>query len=99
MMVHDLIPIYARETCDQSTVRVFEDFLRRALRHVDHYLCVSENTAKDLRSYLRALSLPEPAITVTKNGSSFEQFLRNRTFMNGSGPEDAGPLRPVRRHD
>lgn len=75
LLVHDLIPIYARETSDQGTARVYEDFLRRALRHVDHYLSVSENTAKDLRRYIASLSLPEPAITVTRNGSSFDEFL------------------------
>jgi glycosyltransferase involved in cell wall biosynthesis len=75
MMVHDLIPIVARETCDQGTVMVYEDFLKRALRHVDHYLCVSENTAKDLRQHCRALLLPDPPITVTRNGSSFSEFL------------------------
>ena len=75
MTVHDLIPIYARETCDQDTARVFEEFMRRALRHVDHILAVSENTAKDVRRYLAALQVPAPAITVTKNGSSFAEFL------------------------
>ena len=80
MMVHDLIPIYARETCDQDTVRVFEEFMRRALWHVDHVLAVSENTAKDLRRYLASLGLPEPAITVTKNGSSFAEFLPSHSL-------------------
>ena len=75
MTVHDLIPIYARETCDQDTARVFEEFMRRALRHVDHILAVSENTAKDVRRYLGELHLAEPPITVTKNGSSFAEFL------------------------
>jgi glycosyltransferase involved in cell wall biosynthesis len=81
MMVHDLIPIYARDTCDQGTARVFEEFLRRALRHVDHYLSVSENTAKDLRRYMHSLSLPEPAVTVTRNGSSFDEFLPAKTTI------------------
>jgi glycosyltransferase involved in cell wall biosynthesis len=75
MMVHDLVSIYARETCDQGTARVFEEFLRRALRHVDHYLCVSENTARDLRRYIASLALPSPSITVSRNGSSFDEFL------------------------
>ncbi len=88
MMVHDLIPIYARETCDQGTARVFEEFLRRALRHVDHYLSVSENTAKDLRRYCSSLSLPEPRITVTRNGSSFDEFLPNGGQAGAIGPED-----------
>ena len=78
MTVHDLIPIYARETCDQDTVRVFEEFMRRALRQVDHILAVSESTAKDVRRYLAQLQLPEPPITVTRNGSSFAEFLPKR---------------------
>jgi glycosyltransferase involved in cell wall biosynthesis len=79
MTVHDLIPIYARETCDQDTARVFEEFMRRALRHVDHILAVSENTAKDVQRYLSALQIPEPPITITKNGSSFAEFMAPET--------------------
>jgi glycosyltransferase involved in cell wall biosynthesis len=75
MVVHDLIPIYARETCDQDTARVFEDFLRRAMRHADHILSISENTANDIQRYARSMSVPVPPITVTQNGSSFEEFL------------------------
>ena len=75
MTVHDLIPIYARETCDQDTVVVFEEFMRRALRHADHILAVSGNTANDVRRYTASLQIPEPPITVTKNGSSFTEFL------------------------
>lgn len=75
MMVHDLIPIYARETCDQDTVRVFEPFMHGVLPHVDHVLAVSENTAKDVRRYYASLRLPAPGITVTKEGSSFAEFL------------------------
>ncbi len=65
MTVHDLIPIYARETCDQDTAKVFEEFMRRALRHVDHILAVSQNTANDVQRYLATLQIPEPPITVT----------------------------------
>jgi glycosyltransferase involved in cell wall biosynthesis len=86
MTVHDLIPIYARETCDQGTARVFEEFLRRALRHVDHFLSVSENTAKDLYRYCASLGLPEPPVTVTRNGASFAEFL--------AAGEHGGELRP-----
>ena len=81
LTVHDLIPLYARETCDQDTARVFEEFIRRALRHADHVLSVSENTARDIRRYVQRLNLPEPAITVTRNGSSFAEFL----------PQDGAP--------
>ncbi len=76
MTVHDLIPIYARETCDQDTAVVFEEFMRRALKHADHILAVSENTANDVKRYSASLQIPEPPITVTKNGSSFTEFLQ-----------------------
>lgn len=75
MTVHDLIPIYARETCDQDTARVFEDFMRRALRHADHVLSVSQNTARDIERYTATLQIAAPPITVTRNGSSFAEFL------------------------
>lgn len=75
MAVHDLIPIYATETCDQDTARVFEEFMRRALRHADHLLSVSENTAADIKRYTASLMIPTPPITVTRNGSSFAEFL------------------------
>jgi glycosyltransferase involved in cell wall biosynthesis len=78
MTVHDLIPIYASDTCDQDTVVVFEAFMRRALRHADHILAVSENTANDVKRYSASLQIPEPPITVTKNGSSFTEFLPGR---------------------
>jgi glycosyltransferase involved in cell wall biosynthesis len=88
MTIHDLIPIYARETCDQGTARVFEEFLRRALRHVDHFISVSENTAKDLSRYVASLSLPEPVITVTRNGASFAEFLPKADQRGELGPEE-----------
>jgi glycosyltransferase involved in cell wall biosynthesis len=88
MTVHDLIPVFARETCDQDTARVFEEFMRRALRHTDHILSVSENTAKDLRRYLQALKIPEPAITVTRNGSSFGEFLPQDGAAGDLGSSD-----------
>src|SRR5579864_7211096 len=75
MTVHDLIPVYARETCDQDTARAFEEFMRRALRHADHILGVPESTAADLRRYTASLQIPTPPITVTRNGSSFGEFL------------------------
>ncbi|MGE3279651.1 MAG: glycosyltransferase [Alphaproteobacteria bacterium] len=85
MAVHDLIPIYARETCDQDTAHVFEEFMTSALRHVDHILSVSQNTAGDLKRYLQKLGIKEPPITVTRNGSSFDEFLpKNRSVVNAT---------------
>ena len=88
MTVHDLIPIYAPETCDQDTVRVFEEFMRRAMRHADHILAVSEHTAADIRRYTASLAIPTPPITVTRNGSSFAEFLPQLELEGELRPED-----------
>ena len=88
LLIHDLIPIYARETCDQGTARVFEEFMRRAARHVDHYLSVSEHTAKDLKRYIASLGLPEPHVTVTRNGSSFDEFSPKYSSLDEFRSED-----------
>lgn len=87
MLVHDLVPIIARETCDPATAQVFQDFLRRAVRHTDHFLAVSENTARDLRRYMAGLNLPDPEITVTRNGSSFDAFLGDTASDNSLGAD------------
>lgn len=71
---HDLIPIYAKETCDQGTAEVFKAFLDQIIRHVDVGLCVSENTASDLRRYCEENNHPLPPTHVTKNGSSLSEF-------------------------
>jgi glycosyltransferase involved in cell wall biosynthesis len=94
MVIHDLIPIYARHTCDQGTIKVFEAFLRRALRHTDHFLCVSEHTAKDLARYARSLGLPEPPRSVTRNGSSFAELLPTATAGQASRGAYAEFLEP-----
>ena len=100
MTVHDLIPIYAPETCDQDTAVVFEEFMRRALRHADHILAVSESTARDVRRYSASLQIPEPPITVTKNGSSFTEFLHGvETRGRDRRERAAGALCSVRRDD
>ena len=92
MLVHDLIPIYARETCDQGTAQVFESFFLRAMRHVDQYLCVSENTAKDLRNYLTGHRARIPQITVTRLGGSFSEFLSD----TGAEAPDENEIIPER---
>ncbi|MBV8525866.1 MAG: glycosyltransferase family 4 protein [Acetobacteraceae bacterium] len=86
MCLHDLIPIYAPETCDQGTVKVFEEFMRRALRHTDCFLAVSTNTATDLARYTTTLRLRRQNVVVTGNGSSFQEFMGpsavSRSFIN-----------------
>ncbi len=72
--IHDLIPIYAKETCDQGTAEVFKVFLDQILRHVDVALCVSDNTARDLSRYCAENDIEAPPMHVTRNGSSLEEF-------------------------
>ncbi|WP_425069223.1 glycosyltransferase [Reyranella sp.] len=69
MLFHDLIPIYARETCDQGTANVFKLFLDSIIPHVDVALCVSDNTAKDLRRYCDQTGRAPPPTVVTRNGT------------------------------
>lgn len=75
MTVHDLIPIYAAETCDQGTAKVFKQFLNKAYRYTDIFLSVSQNTAKDIRRYAEKLDISPPPIYVTQNGSHFNDFI------------------------
>ncbi|QCO07150.1 glycosyltransferase family 1 protein (plasmid) [Azospirillum argentinense] len=75
MVVHDLIPIYARETCDQGTARVFTSFLKRALRNTDLFFAVSQNTARDLQRYAEEIGVAAPPVIVTQNGSTFDEFI------------------------
>lgn len=71
---HDLIPVYAKDTCDQGTAEVFKVFLDQIIRIVDVALCVSENTAKDLSRYCTENVIVAPPTKVTRNGSSLEEF-------------------------
>lgn len=71
---HDLIPIYAKETCDQGTAEVFKVFLDQICSVVDVALCVSDNTSRDLIKYCEDNKILAPPTIVTKNGSSFEEF-------------------------
>lgn len=62
--------------------------MRRALPHADHLLAASENTAADVRRYVKAQQLPEPPITVTRYGSSFAEFLPVADAPGDLGPEE-----------
>jgi len=75
MTVHDLIPIYASETCDQGTTKVFKKFLNQAYRYTDAFLSVSENTARDIQKYANRIGVTPPPVHVAKNGSHFNDFI------------------------
>jgi glycosyltransferase involved in cell wall biosynthesis len=68
MTVHDLIPIYASDTCDQNTAVAFRSFLLQSAYVVDHYVCVSKNTQNDLLRFFKHSNLAEPSTTVINSG-------------------------------
>jgi glycosyltransferase involved in cell wall biosynthesis len=73
--IHDLIPIYARETCDQGTAVVFEEFLRKSFLFADHYFAVSAHTAFDLHRYAASLGRTNVPVSVIENGHCFDEFI------------------------
>jgi len=70
-VIHDLIPIYARETCDQGTAEVFRVFLEQAYRLTDLFICVSENTRRDLERFAAAEGFPAPQACVVTHATEF----------------------------
>jgi glycosyltransferase involved in cell wall biosynthesis len=68
-LLHDLIPIFARETCDQGTAEVFTNFLSQSSQYADGYFCVSESTRNDLLRYAAKMGWQIPDPIVTRNGS------------------------------
>jgi glycosyltransferase involved in cell wall biosynthesis len=74
MTVHDLIPIFARDTCDQGTAIVFEEFLRKSFLFTDHYFTVSEYTALDLHKFATANEIKNLSLSVVENGHALDEF-------------------------
>jgi glycosyltransferase involved in cell wall biosynthesis len=77
MTVHDLIPVFAKDTCDPDTAAVFERFLRKSLLHTDHYFAVSEHTAFDLHRFARMNGYANVPVSVVENAHTFDEFLRS----------------------
>jgi glycosyltransferase involved in cell wall biosynthesis len=73
-VIHDLIPIYARETCDQGTAEVFRVFLEQAFRLTDLFVCVSENTRKDLERFAASEGFAGPQACVITHATEFRDF-------------------------
>jgi glycosyltransferase involved in cell wall biosynthesis len=74
MTIHDLIPIFARETCDQGTATVFEEFIRKSFLLTDHYFTVSEYTCFDLLRFASSIGRQNVPVSVIENGHSFDEF-------------------------
>jgi glycosyltransferase involved in cell wall biosynthesis len=70
-VIHDLIPIYARETCDQGTAEVFRMFLEQAYRLADLFICVSDNTRKDLERFACSEGFQPPVTRVVTHATEF----------------------------
>jgi glycosyltransferase involved in cell wall biosynthesis len=84
-VAHDLIPIYARETCDQGTAEVFRVFLEQAYRLTDLFVCVSENTRRDLERFASSEGLPPPEACVITHATEFRDVADIVEFRpNGS---------------
>ena len=94
MTLHDFIPIYARETCDQGTAEVFKVFMDQVLPLVDCALCVSENTRRDLYRYCNDTGIEPPQAVVTQNGSSFDEFLAASVKSDDDQSASIVPPRP-----
>lgn len=75
MTIHDLIPIYARETCDQGTAIVFEEFLRRSFQFTDCFYTVSEYTAYDLIRFAKSIGIDNVPVSVVENGHTLDSGL------------------------
>jgi len=52
--LHDLIPLVRPEYCLGGTVRDFAAWLTRSMDYTSSYLAVSENTRRDLETFLRS---------------------------------------------
>lgn len=96
MLFHDLIPVYAKETCDQGTARVFKIFLDQIIGVVDLALSVSQSTANDLRRYCHENRINAPRIEVTRLGGGFDEFLQGaqRTTVCADADEISAPYIP-----
>ncbi len=64
LLVHDLIP----ELMGQNLDHPFWRGKPHAIDYASHYICVSENTAKDLQQYYS--QIPQERITIAHNGVS-----------------------------
>jgi glycosyltransferase involved in cell wall biosynthesis len=70
-MVHDLIPVMAPEFVGPGVPLQFDRYIRNVLETAHVILANSEATARDLRSYSAAQSLPAPKIVVTPLAHEF----------------------------
>lgn len=73
-LFHDLIPIFAKDTCDKGTAVVFERFLRQIVPYIDGVMFVSEHTKRDFQYYIDTSGIAfNKTMTVLKNGSFLDE--------------------------
>lgn len=66
---YDLIPVLFPQLTMASTSERFPQHLNDLAACADAVLCISRSTRNDLQAYLRARSLPQPALTVFRLGT------------------------------
>jgi glycosyltransferase involved in cell wall biosynthesis len=92
MTVHDLIPIYAANTCDSVTTKVVREYLVESSQFVNLYICVSNNTCKDLLRFFDQLDLARPSAVVVTSGLPTLDPARAARIMSKPTMRDDGPF-------
>lgn len=85
-MMHDLIPLLLPQYCTPSMAIDFRQWLQATRQYVTHFVCVSQNTARDLRA-TNLLNNCRAAITVLPLAHEFEGRPRNAVVDKGLLPQ------------
>jgi glycosyltransferase involved in cell wall biosynthesis len=63
MTVYDLVPVFFPEYCDHGLARWFQGtYVPSIAQHVQHAVCISRNTAMDLRGYPTTRGIPKVSV-------------------------------------
>jgi glycosyltransferase involved in cell wall biosynthesis len=71
LLLYDLIPIVTRQFAESGAAKNFAAHLHYILWSCDHYFCISQNTAADLRRYVEECGyppVPDTAVQVCQLG-------------------------------
>jgi len=88
ILIHDLIPIYCKDSCDQGTAQVFKRFLDTSFSFTDGYICVSENTRNDLIKYAAESGKQLPSLWVCKEGPGLQSLGMDLDSLQPQNIED-----------
>ena len=82
-MIHDIIPFMQPELHGEGVTGPFNRWLEKTPRYVDTYICVSHNTAEDVRAFLKDRT-HSALIKVAPLAHEFPGYPRHDTSMLGS---------------